>query len=340
MRRTFAKLSQMPQSHGMLVPAARRAQPLAQPGATASPRAVCLQALARAGSVAGGICWALGRGKVRIGPCSPYPSRSPSTLTASASSTVQVLATWKGECLHRLSSENQPFNWKKISPRDPREEFLWSLTPSSQSDLLDVQHTESLSPESSWVLIFGASVSPANALPPHRGIVRSQRRLKVVKFQMPGTRDTPRGHNQSREELSKGLQNCLSQDSETNKPSGRSYNSPACHPPPKKTQTKEGFICVVLLCSDMPVCSPFCFSAPDPRHSASIPHSYPLDTGAIQKRHSAKERGRGSRAGGLRGRGPVGQCWGTQVHVGGRSVDQPLWQIISAIGRTISLGDL
>lgn len=47
------------------------------------------------------------------------------------------------------------------------------------------------------------------------------------------------------------------------------------------------FIWVVLLCSDMAVFSEPC---------SSIPRSCPWDSGAIQKRPSSKDRGRGSRA--------------------------------------------
>lgn len=180
---------------------------------------------------------------------------------------------------------------------------------------------ESLSPESSWVLIFGASVSPANALPPHRGTVRSQRRLKVVKFQMPGTRDTPRGHNQGREELSKGLQNFLSQDSETNKPSGRSYNSPACHPPPQKTPNKEGLILFGLfrfarICQRaLPSASlPQTPSTVPPSHAAtrSIPGPSRKDT--LQGRERKGQQGRRvTREGaGTSVLGDTGPCWGTQ----------------------------
>lgn len=189
------------------------------------------------------------------------------------------------------------------------------MTPSSQRDLLDVQHLDSLSPESSWVLILRLTLSSNSALAPDRGIAKSQGHLRIVRSQAPGTRDTPRGHSPSREEWPQGLPFCANQDSKPSKPADRAYNSPACHPPNKSPKWRWfDFIWVVPLCSDMPVCPPFCSPASAP--SAAPPsHAPPLRTGAVQKRHSAKGRGKASRArqtGELRGRGPRGPCWGTQ----------------------------
>lgn len=76
----------------------------------------------------------------------------------------------------------------------------------------------------------------------------------VVRFQVTLSVSEPplasfplEGHDQIREELSKGLQNCLSQDSETCKPVGKSHNSLHCRPLPKNTR-KKGLILFGLFC--------------------------------------------------------------------------------------------
>lgn len=77
------------------------------------------------------------------------------------------------------------------------------------------------------------------------------------------------GHNQSREELSKGLQSCLSQDSEACKPGGNhTTHQPATLS--QKIQEKGGFILFGLFCFAQ-ICQPALPSAPAP---STVPPSH------------------------------------------------------------------
>lgn len=174
------------------------------------------------------------------------------------------------------------------------------------------------------------------------GTVRRQRHLRIVS----DTNDQME-HNQSREELSIAWTNCLSKNSDTNSPTGRSYSSTICHPAKKRKQKerkkekgKKGLI-LFGFAQITPVCSSLCLPTSVPAQCLH-PTQLPARCRGHPEKTLCKEKGQGRKVcrDGRSKRSSQEVSTRTPVCEGGHSMHQPKWQLIRATGLAISTSDL